>query len=66
MSELTDKQLAQLGELLSDAEACARLSQWETEFCASMQERLSVYKAETRVSDAQWNVLHRIEGKVYG
>lgn len=65
MIELSDKELTQLHELLSDAETCARLSQWEREFCDNMQGRLLVYKAETRVSDAQWNVLHRIERKVY-
>jgi hypothetical protein len=65
VSELSDRELAELRELLKDAESCARLSQWETEFCASMQGRLLVYKTETRLSDAQRNALHRIERKVY-
>jgi hypothetical protein len=65
VSELTDKEFAELTELLRDAESCARLTQWEEEFCDNMRGRVLLYKTETRVSDAQWNVLHRIEAKVY-
>jgi hypothetical protein len=65
VDELDDKALAGLRELLSDAESCARLSQWEEEFLSDMRDRVVLYGADTRVSDAQWKVLHRIEGKVY-
>lgn len=63
--DLDPKAYANLQELLKDAESCARLSQWEEEFLSDMRDRVLLYKERTRISDAQWNVLHRIEGKVY-
>ena len=65
MPELDDKELAELREILRDAESCARLSQWEEEFADDMRNRVLLYGAETRVSDAQWKVIRRIERKVY-
>ena len=65
MSDLTDKQYADLKELLKDAESCARLSQFEEEFVDGLRERVLIYGDRTRVSDAQWTVIRRIEGKVY-
>ena len=63
--DLDPKAYANLQELLKDAESCARLSQWEEEFLSDTRDRVLLYKERTRISDAQWNVLHRIEGKVY-
>ena len=63
--DLDPKAYAGLQELLKDAESCARLSQWEDEFLSDMRDRVLLYKEHTRVSDAQWTVLRRIEGKVY-
>jgi hypothetical protein len=65
MADLSEKQLTDLRELLKDAEACARLTQWETEFVDDLRGRVLVYAADTRISDAQWTVIRRIEGKIY-
>jgi hypothetical protein len=54
-----------LKELLKDAEACARLSQWEEEFLDSMREKALLYGDTVRISDKQQEVLNRIEQKVY-
>ena len=62
---LDDKQLSRLTEILRDAESCARLTQWEEEFLADMRGRVLIHGSGTRVSDPQWAVLTRIEGKVY-
>jgi hypothetical protein len=64
-STLTDKQLSGLQEMLKDAESCARLSQWEEEFIDDMRKRVLVHGADTRISDAQWRVIRRLEEKVY-
>lgn len=66
MSELSDEEYDGLVELLKDAEICARLTQWEEEFLADIRERVMTYEEDTRISDKQWQVLRRIEGKVYG
>lgn len=65
MSDLSDKQYAGLVELLKDAETCIRLTNWEEEFLSDMRDRVSVHQQSTAVSDKQWEVLQRIEGKVY-
>lgn len=54
-----------LKELLKDAEACARLSQWEEEFLDSMRAKVLVFGDTVRISDKQQEVLNRIEQKVY-
>jgi hypothetical protein len=53
-------------EILKDAESCARLSQWEEEFCDDMRTRLLTYGDKITVSDKQEAVLLRIETKLYG
>jgi hypothetical protein len=65
MAALTDKELSDLRELLKDAESCARLSQFEEEFADDMRSRVLVHAGDTRISDAQWSVIRRIEQKVY-
>jgi hypothetical protein len=64
-NELSERDFAGLKELLSDAETCARLSWWEEEFLSDMRGRVLVHGTATRVSDAQWKVLRRIEAKVH-
>ncbi len=66
MAELDAKAFAALKELLHDAESCARLSQWEEEFLDDLRSRALLYKENIRLSDKQWEVIRRIEGKVYG
>lgn len=65
MPDLSDKQLADLKELLKDVESCARLSQWEEEFADDLRSRVLIHGDRTRISDAQWGVIRRIEEKVY-
>lgn len=55
----------QVKELMADAETCARLSQWEEEFCDSMRTKLLTYGENITLSDKQIEVLRRIEEKVY-
>ena len=63
---MIDKErLKQLEELLSDAEACARLTDWEEEFLDSMREKVLTYGIRLNLSDKQEDVLERIESKVY-
>lgn len=62
---IDETRLAQLRELLKDAESCARLSQWEEEFLDDFRTRVLQYGADVRISEAQERVLQRIEGKVY-
>lgn len=62
---VTDKEHADLTELLKDAESCARLSQWEEEFLSDLRGRILIHGANTRMSDAQWNAVRRIEEKVW-
>jgi hypothetical protein len=65
MADLSDKELADLRELLKDSESCARLTQWDEEFLSDMRHRVLIYGAKARISDAQWTVIRRLEEKVY-
>jgi hypothetical protein len=63
---VVDKErLEQLKEMLSDAEACARLTDWEKEFLDGMREKVLTYGLHMNLSDKQEDVLSRIEEKVY-
>lgn len=62
---MDEKEFAGITEVIRDAESCARLSQWEEEFCPDMRGRLASRSAATPVSDAQWRVIRRIQEKVY-
>lgn len=62
---IDEQRLKRLKELLADAEACARLTQWEEEFLDGFRARVATYGPDTRISDAQEGVLSRIEAKVY-
>lgn len=63
--ELNPDDFKALQELLSDAEKCARLSNWEESFLDDFRERIADYGDRVRISDKQREVLNRIEGKVY-
>ncbi len=58
-------QYNRLREILKDAESCIRLSSYEEEFVASLRERMQHYGKIMRVSPKQWDVIDRIESKVY-
>jgi hypothetical protein len=62
---LDEQQVERLRELLFDAESCARLLQWEEEFLDDMRSRFLVHAEKMRISDKQWEILRRIEEKVY-
>ena len=62
---MTDDEYRQLKEILKDSESCFRLSQWEEEFLSDMRGRVLVHRQSTPVSDKQWQVLRRVEEKVY-
>ena len=59
------ERLKQLKELLSDAEACARLTDWEEDFLDSTREKVLTYGLRLNLSDKQEDVLSRTETKVY-
>lgn len=63
---LDDHDLARLREILSDAEHSARLTDWEANFCDDIRDRVLEYAERTRISAKQWEVIERIEGKLYG
>ena len=60
-----EERLKQLKELLSDAEMCARLTDWEETFLDDMRTRVLTCGLRLSLSDAQEGVLSRIEAKVY-
>lgn len=63
---LDDDELARIKEILSDAETSSRLNDWEEEFCNSIRDRVTEYGARARISAKQWEIIDRIEGKLYG
>ena len=58
-------EIEDIQELMRDAESCARLSQWEEEFCDSIRSKLLAYGESAEFSDKQLAVLNRIQEKVY-
>lgn len=40
------------------------LSQWEKDFLSDFEKKLDQYGDRTRISDKQWVIIERIEGKV--
>ena len=62
---MDDKEYALLNEVLKDAESSSGLSQWEEEFLSDLRGRVLLYKENTNISDKQWQVIRRIEGKIY-
>ena len=53
-------------EILNDAEDSHRLNDWEIEFCDSLRGAAETYGADMIVSERQWQVIDRIERKLYG
>lgn len=62
---ITLEQYAELKDLLADAESCGRLSNWEQDFIADFRDRFDTFGVTISISPKQWEVLRRIEGKVY-
>jgi len=62
---LPHDRLAFLTELLADAEASTRLTDWEDKFCDDLRDRVTRYSIWTEVSARQWEIIERIEGKLH-
>lgn len=66
MSEQVDAaQHKRLVEIAKDAESCSRLSKFEEQFLDTLRENLLKYGKKIYMSEKQWEVIERIEGKVY-
>ena len=61
---LSEDELARIRDIMADAEFSSNLTLWEEEFCDSIRERIAEYGGRARISDRQWEVIDRIEGKV--
>lgn len=59
------RQYRELVELLSDAQDCHRLTQWEQEFIDSMQQRVDAMGNRIQISTKQDEILNRIKVIVY-
>jgi hypothetical protein len=55
----------QLRELMKDAEACARLSTFEEDFCDNLRGRLLMYGDTVKLTEKQTAIARAIEAKVY-
>ncbi len=62
---LGDAGLTRLTELLADAEACPRLTSWETDFLADLRHRVRKYGTDTAMSSKASMIVKRIKEKVY-
>ncbi len=62
---MDDRTFTWLQEVLRDAEACGRLTNWEDGFLSSLRDRVATYGASTAVSEKAMAVLKRIEEKIY-
>lgn len=63
---LGEGELDRIKEICADAESSARLNGWETEFIDSIRDRVTEYGARARISAKQWDIIERIEQKLYG
>lgn len=64
--QMSHKDLLELDELLRDAEACARLTDWEESFLGDVRERRLMFANGLRLTDKQREILARIrDQKVY-
>lgn len=63
---LDEDDLTRIKEICADAESSARLNDWETEFIDSIRDRVTEYGARARISAKQWDIIERIEQKLYG
>lgn len=63
---LTESELKRIRTLLIDAAKKAdRLTGWEDTFLVSIKRGVDAYKADIYLSERQWDVIRRIEEKVY-
>ena len=56
---------ALIKELVEDAKACPRLTQWEEEFLEDMRHKVDIWGEDIELSEKQEAILRRIEAKVY-
>ena len=62
---LSDKEYAELKELLNDAKWCARLTPFESSFVSSVQAKVEEYGRRVLISERQQMVLEQIQQRVY-
>lgn len=60
---LTKDQEKALKDILSAAQISTNLSEWEQQFIDDMTDKYEEYGEDLRLSDKQWEILHRIETK---
>jgi hypothetical protein len=63
--EQLTRQLRWVQEILKDAESCPRLTDWERNFVANIQEGIGRLGILARFSDRQMAILRQIEEKIY-
>lgn len=60
------KELGRIKDILKDAAAHpSRLTPWELTFVASIQSGIALFGAEVNFSEKQWEILTRIERKLF-
>jgi hypothetical protein len=65
-TRMTEKDYKRLTEIVADSVAHpSRLTAWENNFIAGIQSGIAIHGNAIRISDKQWEVLTRIERKVY-
>lgn len=62
---MTEQEHGSLVDLLHDFEKCPRLTPWEVKFMDDLRCNVMTYHEHTRISEKQWDVIRRIEQKVY-
>lgn len=62
--EIGQEECDRIQAIMDEADACADLSAWETEFCQSIGERLATYGERSFISEKQLAAIARIERKL--
>lgn len=63
---MTEKELGRLDDILKDAAAHpSRLTQWERDFMPGIQRGRNMLGLRMELSEKQWEVLERIERKLF-
>jgi hypothetical protein len=64
---LSQAEMRRLNEIIDEADhPRSVLNNWEEEFVDDIRERLAEYGEKTRISGPMWEILNRIEGKLFG
>jgi hypothetical protein len=63
---LNTREVGRLNDIIDEADGSFALNQWEEEFLDDIRERLVQYGEKTRISEKMWEIIDRIEGKLFG